>query len=426
MGGGIAINLVQKGGYTVYGYDLAQPLLDKFVAAGGKAASTPKEAASQADIMISMVANAAQNTSLLFEGPDCVVKGLGKGKTFMLCSTTAPSFVSEVRKRLYEEFGRPDIKLLDCPVSGGTLRAADGSLSIFASGPDADVEAAKDVLDCMSGNLYRMGALTNGMKTKTIHQLLAATNIIAAAEAMGLAATVGINTQAVYEHVNGSDAGSFMFANRVPHMLQNDWHPYSALAIILKDTGIVTDAARALQFPTPLAATAEQLYLQGVQAGLLRDDDAKLVQIYLPHGKGDLVAAKAEADVRMRASFQVSKDTIVDLLAGIHLAAAVEAMAFCKALGMDRRILSDIVAQAAGKSEMFVKCIPGMLEADRWSLADCAQATDVGQKLADAIDKCRQIKYPCPMAAVALQQFHFATLSGVTITDAGRDGRDAR
>ncbi|EMC93502.1 hypothetical protein BAUCODRAFT_37187 [Baudoinia panamericana UAMH 10762] len=371
-----------------------------------------------------MVANAAQNASLLFDGEDCVSKGLGKGKTFILCSTTPPSFLHELRKRLDEEAGRSDIKLLDCPVSGGTLRAADGTLSIFSSGPDSDLDAAKEVLECMSGNLYRMGGISNGTKTKTIHQLLAATNIITASEAMGLAATVGLNTKAVMEHVQKSDGDSFMFSNRAPHMINNDWHPYSALGIILKDTGIVTDTARAEQFPAPLANTAHYTYLQGVQAGMLKDDDAKLVQLYLPDSQGDLVSKMAEADVKMASSHQVSKDTVADLLCGIHLAASVEGMAFCQHLkGIDSKLMCEIISKAAGWNAMFTKCIPGMLEKDSWTLADCPEAEDVGRKLSDAVNKCRQIGYPCPMAAAALQQFHFASLRDKKLTSLSRHDR---
>ncbi|KAK3719315.1 hypothetical protein LTR37_004534 [Vermiconidia calcicola] len=422
MGGGMATNLV-KNGFEVYGFDVYQPLVDKFVQAGGRAAKTPKEAASHADFMVSMVANAAQNSGLLFEGDDAAVHGLGKGKTFILCSTTPTKFPAEIRKRLDEEFNRTDVKFLDCPVSGGTIRAADGTLSIFSSGPNEDLDAAKDVLECMSGNLYRMGDITDGTKTKTIHQLLAGTNIISASEAMGLAATVGLNTQAVADAVNKSDGASFMFENRAPHMLNSDWSALSALGIILKDTTIVTDAAREISFPVPLANTAHFTYLQGVQAGMLKEDDAKLVQLYLPNSQGELVAEMSKADVKMNSSHQVSKETIVDLLSGIHLAASVEGMAFCKELGQDRKLMYEIISKAAGWNAMFTKCIPGMLEKDSWSLAECPEATEVAKKLSEAVEKCRLIQYPCPMAAAALQKYTFASLENKTIGSQGRDGR---
>ncbi|KAI6813457.1 hypothetical protein KC340_g16517 [Hortaea werneckii] len=411
MGGGMAKNLV-KNGFSVKGFDLFQPLVDSFVEAGGKAAKSPKEAATDVDFFVSMVANSAQNSSLLFDGEDCVVKGLGKGKTFILCSTTPPAFLHELRKRLDSEFNRPDVKLLDCPVSGGTLRAGDGSLSIFSSGPDDHLDEAKAVLECMSGNLYRMGGISNGTKTKTIHQLLAGTNIITASEAMGLAATVGLNTQTVMEHVQQSDGDSFMFSNRAPHMLKNDWTALSALGIILKDTTIVTDTARAESIPCPLSNTAHYTYLQGVQAGLLKDDDARLVQLYLPSSQGDLVSKMSTADVKMNSNHQISKDTVNDLLCGIHLAASVEGMYFCHKLGgIESKLMYEIIVKAAGWNRMFEKYIVKMLEKESWTLADCPGAEDVGRRLGEAVKKCDAIGYPCPMAAAALQQFHFAGLA---------------
>ena len=380
MGGGVAINLA-KNGFSVTGFDLAKPLVDKLVEAGGKAASTPAETAKDADFLCIMVANAAQTSSALFDGDRAALKAFGKNKTVILLSTCPPAYLHELREKL-DQAGRSDVRLLDCPVSGGTIRAADGTLSIFSSGTEADLDNAKEILECMSGNLYRIaGGISSGTKIKTIHQLLAATNIVLASEAMGLAATVGLNTRKVYDHVKSNDGTSFMFENRAPHMLADDWSPLSALGIILKDAGIVTATGRAGYWPTPLANQAEQLYLQGLQAGLLRDDDAKLVTMYLDSASPSLVKEAASADVKMRSSHQVSADTVNDLLAGVHLAASVEAMAFCKHLEMDRHIMCEIISKAAGWCDMFTKHIPGMLEKDEWTLAHCEGAGAVLARL---------------------------------------------
>ncbi|TKA69743.1 hypothetical protein B0A49_13389 [Cryomyces minteri] len=373
MGGGMATNLV-KNGFPVIGFDVYTPLVDSLVARGGRAAQTPAEAAREASFLVCMVANAAQVVSLLFEADKGAIHGLQRDAMMMLCSTCPPYFLHDLRERLDKE-GRSDVKLLDCPVSGGTIRAADGTLSIFSSGPATDLDNAKEILECMSGNLYRIeGGISNGTKVKTIHQLMATTNIVMASEAMGLAAVAGLNTETVFEHVKSSDGTSFMFENRVPHMLKNDWHPYSALAIILKDAGIVTDTGRKNSFPMPLANTAEQLYISGVARGWLRDDDACMVQLFLPSSSPDLVSSKAKADVKMASNFQVSSDTVNDLLAGVHLAASIEAMAFAKHLGMDTRLMYEIISKAAGWCKIFDDAVPPMLEADQWALGKCSIA----------------------------------------------------
>jgi len=404
----MAINLA-KSGFPVTGFDLYQPSVDKLVAAGGKQGATPAKAAEYADFIVIMVANKDQVTSLLFEGPDSAIHGIGKGKMIILCSTCPPDYLHQLRKLLDES--RSDVRLIDCPVSGGTIRAANGTLSIFAAGPKEDIDTANEVLDCMSGNLYKVeGGISSGTKVKTIHQLLAATNIITASEAMGLAATVGLNTESVFNHVISHDGTSFMFENRVPHMIADNWSPLSALAIIWKDAGIVCDTGRDIKFPMPMASTAEQLYRAGNTAGMLKDDDAKLVQLYLPSDSGDLVARKAKANVNMAASHQVSADTVNDLLAGIHLAASVEGLAFCKALGMDTKLMYEIISKAAGWNKMFTDHMPAMLEKNEWTLAHCKGAESVRDRLSTAVDKAKAIKYPCPMATIALQQFFFAGL----------------
>ena len=87
-------------------------------------------------------------------------------------------------------------------------------------------------------------------------------------------------------------------------------------------------------------------------------------------------------------------------------------MAFCKHLGMDRKLMCEIISKAAGWCDMYTKHIPDMLEKDDWSLASCAAADDVRKRLEAVVDKARALKYPVPMASAALQQFYFAGLRG--------------
>ncbi|TKX24707.1 NAD-binding of NADP-dependent 3-hydroxyisobutyrate dehydrogenase-like protein [Elsinoe australis] len=407
MGGGMASNLAEKG-YHVVGFDVYTPLIDKLVSSGGHSSTTPSAAASSSPIVIIMVATMYQANSLLFEGDSPAIKGISQNAVLILCSTCPVSYPPQLKK-LLEDHSRPDIQLLDCPVSGGTIRAANGTLSIFASGPDPALKTADTVLNDMAANLYPVaGGISGGQKVKCIHQLLAATNIISASESMGLAATAGLDTQGVFEYVKAHDGTSFMFENRAPHMLQDDWTVLSALGIIWKDAGIVVDAAKEIRFPVPTCNAAEQLYSIGNERGLLKEDDAKLVVMYLPNGHGGRVAQLKEKGGEGKGG--ITKETVNDLLAGIHLAASVEAMAFCKALGMDRRMMYEIISKAAGWCKVFTTYIEEMLEADEWSLAKCKGAEDIRKRLETAVDKCRQIGFPAQMGSTALQQYYFAAL----------------
>lgn len=125
---------------------------------------------------------------------------------------------------------------MDCPVSGGTARAADGTLTILAAGADTAVQRAQQLLRDMSAKLYviseHLGAASN---MKMVNQLLVGCHIVASAEAMGLAAKLDLNTREVFEIIQQCSGDSWAFGNRVPHMLDNDWTPLSALSIFVKD-----------------------------------------------------------------------------------------------------------------------------------------------------------------------------------------------
>ncbi|KAF2155022.1 hypothetical protein K461DRAFT_253198 [Myriangium duriaei CBS 260.36] len=409
MGGGMAAHLARSG-YHVTGYDLYTPLVDTLVSTGGHAAPTPAEAASSAPVALIMVATMYQADALLFEGSHPALPSLPESALLILHSTCPPSYPPALRARL-DASGRPDVRLLDCPVSGGTIRAGNGTLSIFASGPESDLAAAEPILNTLSANLYTIpGGLSAGQKTKAIHQLLAATNIISASEALGLATYAGLDTQAVFDTVSAGRGASFMFANRGPHMLAADWSVLSAVAIIWKDAGIVVDAARDAKCPVPLATAAEQLYSMGNSRGLLREDDAKLVSMYLPKADAGAVA-KLKGNGTKEGKGGVTAETVADLLAGIHLAASVEAMYFCKALEVDRRVMAEIVSKAAGWCAMFTEHVPAMLVGDEWTLARCKGTDVVRRKLEAAVDTCRAIGFPCQMGVTALNQYYFAGLA---------------
>ena len=234
MGFGMATNLL-KCGLRVTGYDVYQPTLDRFVAEGGKSASTPSKAAEDAKFFICMVVNAEQAGNVLFDKHTGACLTLPNNATVLMCSTVAPADIDGFKKDL-DRVRRTDLRLIDCPVSGGAARAANGTLSIFAAGQEADLVHANQILECMSSKLYNIpGGLGGGSKAKLIHQIFAGVNIAMASEAMGLAAAAGLNTQEAFDYLKKSDGNSWMFSNRVPHMLDPSLPPYSAINIIAKD-----------------------------------------------------------------------------------------------------------------------------------------------------------------------------------------------
>src|ERR1700744_4862518 len=275
MGFGMATSL-KRAGFSVTGCDVAADSVARFVKDGGKGAKTPAEAAGDAAIVVSVVVNAAQTETILF-GKDGVAETLPKDAVFISSATMDP----DVARRLAKELEANGRHFLDAPIFRGAQRAAQGELTILASGSVAAFAKARPALDAMAAKLYELGDAPGlGAAFKMVNQLLAGVHIVAAAEAIAFAARQGLDLRKVYDVITASAGNSWMFENRMPHVLDGDYAPRSAVEIFVKDLGIVQDMARTARFPVPVAAAALQMFLATAASGMGRDDDASVARMY--------------------------------------------------------------------------------------------------------------------------------------------------
>ncbi|MFC5384817.1 L-threonate dehydrogenase [Aquamicrobium segne] len=275
MGGGMAASLV-RAGFDVVGYDVSAQSVDRLTAIGGRTAASPAEAARGCDIVFSVVVNAAQTETILFGDEGCA-STLRPGAVFISCATMSPDIARQLGARL-EASG---CHYLDAPISGGAARAAQGELTVLASGSAVAFDKARPALNAVAAKLYELGdAPGTGSAFKMINQLLAGVHIAAACEAMTFAAKQNLDLAKVYEVITASAGNSWMFENRMPHVLAGDYQPLSAVDIFVKDLGIIQDMARSECYPVPLAAAALQMYLAASGAGMGKQDDASLARIY--------------------------------------------------------------------------------------------------------------------------------------------------
>lgn len=275
MGLGMARSLL-RAGFSVSGCDLSPAAAARFAEAGGRAAASPAEAAREAGIVVCVVVDAAQTEKALF-GANGAAGTMGPGAVFVSCATMDPDVARALAARL-EATGR---LYLDAPVSGGAVRAAEGALTVLASGSPAAFSAARPALDAMAAKVYELGdAPGQGAAFKMINQLLAGVHIAAACEAMVFARRQGLDMAKVYEVIAASAGNSWMFENRMKNVLAGDYAPKSAVDIFVKDLGIVQDMARAAKFPVPLSAAALQMFLAASGAGFGRDDDSSVARVY--------------------------------------------------------------------------------------------------------------------------------------------------
>ncbi len=274
MGFGVACSLLRDG-FHVTGFDVNADTMTRFAALGGQVADTIAAAAAGADVVISLVVNAAQTASAMF-GAGGAAAVMAKGGTILSCATMSPDAARDFAAQA-AALGKGYI---DAPVSGGAVRAASGELTIMASGAPTAFSHARPVLDCIAAKVYELGdEAGTGAAFKMVNQLLAGVHIAAACEAITFATAMGLDIAKVYEVITASAGNSWMFENRVPHILDGDYAPRSAVNIFTKDLGIVTDMGRGMAFPTPIASMALQMFVMTAAAGMGRDDDASVARM---------------------------------------------------------------------------------------------------------------------------------------------------
>ena len=284
MGAGMAGSL-RRAGCDIRVCDVREGVAAAVAAQGGTACATPTELAAQCDVVVSVVVNAAQTEDVLF-GSGAVAAAMRPGSVFVMCSTVDPNLSIAFERRV-EAMG---LLYVDAPISGGAAKAASGEMTVMGAARDEAWAKAEPFLHAMAAKVYRLGNTAgNGSKVKIINQLLAGVHIAAAAEAMALGLREGVDACALYEVITHSAGNSWMFENRMAHVLAGDYTPLSAVDIFVKDLGLVLDTARASKFPLPLASTAHQMFMQASTAGFAKEDDAAVIKIFpgieLPAGK---------------------------------------------------------------------------------------------------------------------------------------------
>jgi len=415
MGFGMATHLVKQG-YAVTGFDVWAPTVERFKAAGGLTATSPAEAVADKQFCVCMVATPQQAQSVLVEGPNAAITTLPQGAVVLLSSTVPCEYVQSLQKQL-EALGRGDILLVDSPVSGGVARAADGTLSIMAGMSETALEKARPLLAELadSKKLYIVeGGIGAGSNMKMVHQVLAAVQILAASESMGFAEQLGLDLAKTKDTVLASDAWNWMFEHRTPRMLTEYQPIASAINIIMKDTSIITAEGRRSAFPTLLTSAAEQVYFSGIGRGFGPDDDSSLIRLYT-EGKGKVGPVKGLAG-----SEEEKLALVVDLLKGITLCAAAEALAFAKTVGLDLDQVFELCINAAGGSRVLEKAGPEIIKAFKEGTVEKGWATtegglslkEVGSKLQAAVEEAQRLKAPLFLGNQSLSVIQLALGSG--------------
>ena len=274
MGFGIA-NSALVAGHEVYGFDINSRNQAYFLAKGGQK-SEISAAGMKSDVVISVVLSGEQTEDILF-GFNGVVQHMRPGTVVLSCATLAPNLARNFGKRCAQN----SVLYLDAPISGGSVKAAEGKLTVMASGSRSAFNAAKLTLEAISESVFELGDEVGfGSAMKAVNQLLAGVHIAAMGEALTFGIKQGIDPARIVEVISQCAGTSWMFENRAPHVISGDYTPHSAVNIWLKDLGIVLDVAKESAFSAPLATTALQQFVSAVGQGLGSEDDSAIAKVY--------------------------------------------------------------------------------------------------------------------------------------------------
>ena len=262
---------IQRAGHQVTGIDISENIV-----ANAQVHGVPSvlglSNAPKADFVVVMVATPDQLATLVEQVTNPI-----PGQLWIIMSTVGPGSVREQGNRL-RSMG---LRVVDAPVTGGVARAKTSALVIFAAGDKNDIEAARPILQSM-GTVHVTGHhLGDGQSIKVVNQHLCSVHLAAAAEALSLAQSLGLDPAKVLSLVEKGAAGSWMLTDRGPRMQEGtDVQGTSTINIFVKDSGLVADAGASCGAQLPLLEIAHQRFCQAAERGLGSRDDSRVIETW--------------------------------------------------------------------------------------------------------------------------------------------------
>jgi len=250
----MARNLL-KAGYPLLVHSRSQGPVQELVGAGAKAANSPKDVASQVEVLITMLPN-SPDVELVALGKSGIVEGARPGLLFLDMSTISPLVSQKVGKALQSK----GVRMLDAPVSGGEKGAIEGALSIMVGGEKSDFDAALPVFQAPGKTITHLGPLGAGGFTKLANQVIVAVNLTALGEALTLARKAGLDRSLTLKALGGGLAGSKCLEQKTPNYLSGTYNPGFKIDLHFKDLGLIMESSRALGVPLPCTAVVQELF----------------------------------------------------------------------------------------------------------------------------------------------------------------------
>jgi 2-hydroxy-3-oxopropionate reductase len=274
MGRPMAKNLL-KAGFQLTVHSRSRRSVDEVAALGATTAASPREVAAASEVMITMVPD-APDVEAVVGGPDGILAGAKAGLIHIDMSTISPV----ATRRIAEMEKKAGVTHLDAPVSGGTVGAEAGTLSIMAGGDEAAFSACQPIFAAMGKKITYMGPSGAGQTTKACNQIMTGGIYAVMAEALVLAAKSGLDPAKVVDVLSSGAARCWALEVRAPKILKRELNPGFKASMQYKDLNIVAETARAEGVPTPVTALVREMYSAMLVAGNGELDNSAVITVW--------------------------------------------------------------------------------------------------------------------------------------------------
>jgi 3-hydroxyisobutyrate dehydrogenase-like beta-hydroxyacid dehydrogenase len=273
MGGRMAAN-VRKAGYELNVWTHTPGKAQRWAQEHDAIAmSTPAEVASASDLVVSMVVDGAQVSSLLL-GEHGVIEAAREGLLCVDMSTISPTDTRRIGAALKER----GVALVDAPVTGSSPRAEAATLTIMVGGEACEFERVRPLLETMGSTIVHVGELGQGEMLKLINNSLGAANAAALAEALLLAKATGVDLDALEQVVANGSGASAQLQLKASAMREHDYTTLFKTEHMLKDVRLCLEEAQAAGVPFPAAAHARDLLTAALGRGYGAQDYAAMIE----------------------------------------------------------------------------------------------------------------------------------------------------
>lgn len=283
MGGPMASNLL-KAGHDIRAFDIVQDALAKLASEGARACGTAADAASDVEVLVSMLP-ASAHVEALYLGNEGILRAISKDTLVIDCSTIAPSSA----RRVCQAAAGVGIEMLDAPVSGGVGGAVGGTLTFIVGGSPSAMERAKPILEAMGKNVFHAGEAGAGQVAKICNNMLLSVLMSGTAEALALGVDNGLDPAVLSEIMRKSSGGNWALEvyNPYPGVMDNvpaanDYDGGFLVDLMIKDLGLAMEAAMEKGSQTPMGSLARNLYLNHRGHGYGRKDFSSIQRFYAP------------------------------------------------------------------------------------------------------------------------------------------------